>query len=198
MISLFLISGGMKAYSLAALVAFNSAKLPSAQNLGAECLRQIQDLQIAHWGTKNLRILQEDTIQALLMGANRLLDFSLSMEKTIIDLQQSALRTYNIALGGQACGKLLDLLENIFGYPETWASKDFEAALQPYSLLDPEHEPEVEKAANSDQAGTSGEGVPEVSGNTGYHHSLKRQASASFQTPAGKGKAFRKPSSVPI
>ena len=81
----------MKAYSLAALVAFDSAKLPSAQNLGAECLRQIQDLQIAHWGTKNLEILQEDTIQTLLMGANHLLDFSLSMEKTIIDLRQSAL-----------------------------------------------------------------------------------------------------------
>ena len=179
-------------------MASDSAKLPSAQNLGAECLRQIQDLQIAHWGTENLRILQEDTIQTLLMGANRLLDFSLSMEKTIIDLRQSALRTYNIALGGQACGKLLDLLENIFGYPETWASKDFEAALWPYSLLDPEHEPEVEKAADSNQAGTSREGVPEVSGNRGYHCSLKRQASASFETPTGKGKAFRKPSSVPI
>ena len=107
------------------------------------------------------------------MGANRLLDFSLSMEKTIIDLRQSALQIYNIALGGQACGKLLDLLENIFGYLETRASKDFEAALQPYSLLDPEHEPKVEKAADSDQAGTFGEGVPEVSGNTGYHRSLK-------------------------
>ena len=179
-------------------MAFDSAKLPSAQNLGAECLRQIQDLQIAHWGTENLGILQEDTIQTLLMGANRLLDFSLSMEKTIIELRQSTLRTYNIALGGQACGKLLDLLENIFGYPETQASKDFEAALWPYSLLDPEHEPEVEKATDSDQAGTSGVGAPEVSGNTGHHRSLKRQASASFKVPTGKGKAFRKPSSVPI
>ena len=138
-------------------MAFDSTKLPSAQNLGAECLRQIQDLQIAHWGSENLGILQEDTIQTLIMGANRLLDFSLSMEKTIIDLRQSALQTYNIALGGQACGKLLDLLENIFGYPETRASKDFEATLWPYSLLDPEHEPEVEEAADPNQAGTSGE-----------------------------------------
>ena len=177
----------MKAYSLAALTAFDSAKLPSAQNLGAECLWQIQDLQIAHWGTENLGILQEDTIQTLLMGANRLLDFSLSMEKTIIDLRQSAVQTYNIALGGQACGKLLDLLENIFGYPETRASKDFEAALQPYSLLDPEHEPEVEKAADSDQAGTSGEGVQEVSGNTGYHHSPKRQGISIIRDACGEG-----------
>ena len=92
----------------------------------------------------------------------------------------------------------MDLLENIFGYPETRASKDFEAALWPYSLLDPEHEPKVEKAVDSDQAGTSGEGVPEVSGNTGYHRSLKQQASASFEMPTGKGKAFRKPSGIPI
>ena len=180
------------------MAAFDSTKLPLAQNLGAECLWQIQDLQIAHWGSENLGILQEDTIQTLIMGANHLLDFSLSMEKTIIDLRQSALWTYNIALGGQACGKLLDLLENIFGYPETLASKDFEAALWPYSLLDPEHEPEVEKATDSDQAGTSGVGAPEVSDNAGRHRSLKRQASASFEVPAGKGKAFRKPSNVPI
>ena len=120
------------------------------------------------------------------------------MEKTIIDLWQSALRTYNIALGGQACGKLLDLLENIFGYPETWACKDFEAALQPYSLLDPEHKPEAEEAAVSDQAETSGEGVPEAIGNAGHHRSLKQQASASFEVPAGNGKAFRKPSGVPV
>ena len=92
----------------------------------------------------------------------------------------------------------MDLLENIFGYPETWASKDFEATLWSYSLLDPKHEPEVEKAADSDQAGTSGVGAPEVSGNTGHHRSLKQQASASFETPAGKGKTFKKPSSVPI
>ena len=92
----------------------------------------------------------------------------------------------------------MDLLENIFGYPETQASKDFEAALWPYSLLDPEHEHEVEKTADSDQAGTSGVGAPEVSGNAGCHCSLKRQASASFEAPAGRGKAFRKPSNVPI
>ena len=78
------------------------------------------------------------------MGANRLLDFSLLMQRTIIDLRQLALRVYNITLGGQACGKLLDLLENIFGYPEMKASKDFEAALQPSSLLDPEVEPEAD------------------------------------------------------
>ena len=64
---------------------------------------------------------------------------------------------YNIALRGQACGKLLDLLENIFGYPETKASKDFEATLQPHSLLDPDEEPEAEaiRATGDTRPGSS-------------------------------------------
>ena len=77
---LLTISVGTKAYLLAALAAFDVAQLPSTKSLGEECLRQIQDLQIAHWGTEHVGILQEDTIQTLIMGANRLLDFSLSME----------------------------------------------------------------------------------------------------------------------
>ena len=40
------------------------------------------------------------------------------MEKTILDIRQSALQTYNIALGGQACGRMLQILENIFSYNE--------------------------------------------------------------------------------
>ena len=74
------ISVGTKAYLLAALAAFDVAQLSSTKSLGEECLRQIQDLQIAHWGTEHVGILQEDTIQTLIMGANRLLDFLLSME----------------------------------------------------------------------------------------------------------------------
>ena len=156
------ISVGTKAYSLAVLAAFDAAQLPSTKSLGEECLRQIQDLQIAHWGTEHVGILQEDTIQTLIMGANRLLDFLLSMERTIIDLHQSALRVYNIALGGQACGKLLDLLENIFGYPETKASRDFEAALQLPSLLDSEEEPEAEMTAVTSNVGPSGSQATDV------------------------------------
>ena len=77
---LLTISVGTKAYSLAALAAFDVAQLPSMKSLGEECLRQIQDLQISHWGTGHVGILQEDSIQTLIMGANRLLDFLLSME----------------------------------------------------------------------------------------------------------------------
>ena len=95
-----IISVGTEAYTLSPLAAFDASKLPSTKSIGEDCLRQIQDLQIAHWGTEHVGILQEDTIQTLIMGANRLLDFSLLMELTIIDLHQPALRVYNVALGG--------------------------------------------------------------------------------------------------
>ena len=195
---LLTISVGTKAYSLAALAAFDAAQLPSTKLLGEECLKQIQDLQIAHWGTEHVGILQEDAIQTLIMGANRLLDFSLSMEQTIIDLHQSALRVYNIALGGQACGKLLDLLENIFGYLETKASKDFEAALQPSSLLDSEEEPEAEMTAVTGDVEPSGSQATGVKPEQAKHHALKHQASESFELPAGKGKASKKSTEVPL
>ena len=64
-------------------------------------------------------ILSDNTVQELVLGANKLLDLSLSMEKTVLDIRQSALQTYNIALGGQACGRMLQILEDVFGYNET-------------------------------------------------------------------------------
>ena len=196
---LLAISVGTKAYSLAALAAFDAAQLPSTKSVGEECLKQIQDLQIAHWGTEHVGILPEDTIQTLIMGANRLLDFSLSMERTIIDLRQSALRVYNIALGGQACGKLLDLLENIFGYPETKASKDFEASLQPHSLLDPEEESEAEAIrVTGDTRPGSSETQEDPSSKMVKHHSLKCPASEPLERSAGKGKAFKEPTGTAI
>ena len=176
---------GNKAYTLSALAAFDASKLPSTKSIGEDCLKQIQDLQIAHWGTEHIGILLEDTIQTLIMGANRLLDFLLLMEQTIIDLHQLALRVYNITLGGQACGKLLNLLENIFGYPEMKASKDFEVVLQPSSLLDPEVEPEANPLMATGDAGPSSSKTEEdIGAKTIKHHSLKCQASGSFEMPA--------------
>ena len=168
---------GTKAYSLAVLAAFDASKLPSMKSIGEDCLKQIQDVQIAHWGTEHVGILPEDTIQTLIMEVNRLLDFLLSMERTIIDLRQSALRVYNITLGGQACGKLLDLLENIFGYPEMKASKEFEVMLQPSSLLDPEVEPEADALmATGDVGPGSSETQEDLSSKMVKHHSLKCHA----------------------
>ena len=85
---------------------------------------------------------------------------------------------YNIALRGQACGKLLDLLENIFGYPETKASKDFKASLQPHSLLDPEEDPEAEAIRTTGDAGPgSSEPQESLSSKMVKHHSLKHPTS---------------------
>ena len=63
-------------------------------------------------------ILLYDTFQELILGTNKLLDLSLSMEKIMLNIRQSALQTYNIALGGQACGRMLKILKDIFGYEE--------------------------------------------------------------------------------
>ena len=87
-----------------------------------------------------------------------------------------------MALGGQACGKLLDLLENIFGYPETRASKDLEASLQPHSLLDMEEEPEAGAIMATGNPGPSGSKGAEGTIEPIKHHSLKHQASGSFDT----------------
>ena len=40
------------------------------------------------------------------------------MEKTVLDIRQSALQTYNVALGGQACRRMLQILEDVFSYNE--------------------------------------------------------------------------------
>ena len=45
------------------------------------------------------------------------------MEIRTLKLKQSALQSYNIALAGTACGKLLHSLEELFGVPESEASK---------------------------------------------------------------------------
>ena len=36
----------------------------------------------------------------------------------MLDIRQSALRTYNIALGGQACGRMQKILKDIFSCEE--------------------------------------------------------------------------------
>ena len=108
---LFLLPAGTEGFTLAALAAFNKNTLPSAQQLGADVLRSIQELQLEHWVSSEVDILSDDTVQELILGANKLLDLSLSMEKIILEIRQSALRTFNIVLGGQACRRILQILE---------------------------------------------------------------------------------------
>ena len=56
--------------------------------------------------------------------ANRLLELALHLERSVISLKMDALRLWNIALDGTACGNLLSMIENTYGYPKTRQSKE--------------------------------------------------------------------------
>ena len=142
---MFLLSAGTRGFTLAALASFYRNKLPPVQQLGADVLRSIQELQ--HWGSAEVSILSDVTIQELILGANKLLDLSLSMEKVVLDIRQSALRTYNVAFGGQACGKMLKLLEDVFSYEESLESIRCGEAQTPIST---DFESETEGAGNAE------------------------------------------------
>ena len=72
------------------------------------------------------------------------------------------------------------------------ASKDFEAALQPSSLLDPEVESEADALmATSDAGPSSSKTKEDIGSKLVKHHSLKCQASESFKMPAGKEKPLK-------
>ena len=79
--------------------------------------------------------------------ANRQLDFACSMEISALKLKQSALWSYNIALAGTACGKLLHSLEELFGVPESEASKREGARIASTEYRAPEVETPEEAAA---------------------------------------------------
>ena len=67
------------------------------------------------WNCHELVIL----ISLFLFQANWMLELALHLEKTVIDLKIDALRMWNVALAGTACGNLLSLIENAYGYPES-------------------------------------------------------------------------------
>ena len=53
------------------------------------------------------------------MQANHLLEFTLHLEKLVVELKIDALHMWNVALAGTASGNLLSLIENAYGYPES-------------------------------------------------------------------------------
>ena len=69
------------------------------------------------------------------------------MEISALKLKQSALRSYNIALAGTACEKLLHSLEELFGVPESEASKREGARIGSTKYRAPEVETPEEAAA---------------------------------------------------
>ena len=62
------------------------------------------------WNCHELVIL----ISLFLFQANQILELALHLEKTVIDLKINALRMWNVALAGTACGNL-SLIENAYG-----------------------------------------------------------------------------------
>ena len=81
-----------------------------------------------------------------LFQANRVLELALHLEKTVINLKIDALRMWNIALVGMACGNLLTLIENAYGYPESRQSIECGQYLETVEWEFAENEPDAEPA----------------------------------------------------
>ena len=73
-----------------------------------------------------------------------MLELALHLEKSVINLKMDALRLWNIALAGTACGNLLSLIENSYGYPETRASVERGSYLETLDRDFAENAPNVE------------------------------------------------------
>ena len=51
--------------------------------------------------------------------ANCILELALHLKKMVIDLKMDALKMWNVALAGTACGNLLSLIKNVYRSPES-------------------------------------------------------------------------------
>ena len=69
------------------------------------------------------------------------------MEKTVINLKIDALQLWNIALAGTACGNLLSLIEDAYGYPESKESILRGEYLETVEREFPENAPDAKPAA---------------------------------------------------
>ena len=105
----------------------------------------MQELQIKHWGHKEVGCIPEDTMQQLILGANGILDIALSLEKEALTLKQQGLCLWNIATNGQACGRMLNILEDIFILPKPAESVAFKQTLQPEQDIPQNLPPEAEE-----------------------------------------------------
>ena len=98
------------------------------------------------------------------MQANRLLEFTLHLEKSVIELKIDALHMWNIALAGTASGNLLSLIENAYGYPESRESILRGQLLETVKREFTENDPHVEPATSMI---TKEKDVAEASGDQG-------------------------------
>ena len=97
---------------------------------------------------------------------NHLLELALHLERSVISLKMDALKLWNIALAGTACGNLLQMIENAYGYPKSKESKEqglyFETLEREFSENAPDAEPAtvlVAKSATGEQD-RSGSALP--------------------------------------
>ena len=92
-----------------------------------------------------------------LFQANQVLELALHLEKTVINFKIDALRMWNVALAGMACGNLLTLIENAYGYPESRQSIECGQYLETVECKFAENEPDAElaKGLTSKEAATA-------------------------------------------
>ena len=82
---------------------------------------------------------------------------SIGIKKTVINLKIYDFRMWNVALAGMACGNLLTLIENAYGYPETRQSIECGQYLEIVEWEFVENEPDAElaKGLKSKEAATA-------------------------------------------
>ena len=92
-----------------------------------------------------------------LFQANQVLELALHLEKTVINLKMDALRMWNVALAGMACGNLLTLIENAYGYPESKQSIKHGQYLETveHEFVENELDAELAKGLTSKEAATA-------------------------------------------
>ena len=78
--------------------------------------------------------------------ANHILELALHLEKTVIDLEMDALKMWNVALAGTACGNLLSLIGNTYGYAESRQSIERGQYLETVEEEFTKNEPDAEPA----------------------------------------------------
>ena len=81
-----------------------------------------------------------------LFQASQVLELALHLEKTVINLKIDALRMWNVVLVGTACGNLLTLIDNAYGYPESRQSIKHGQYLETVEWEFAENEPNAEPA----------------------------------------------------
>ena len=96
--------------------------------------------------TSNEGVLPKDEIKNLLISFNRVMDFNaLTLELRVIKLKQHVSWIFNSAVTGAACGKLLDILEATYSYPELLKCCQQGMSLATFSYLPSVSEPDPDE-----------------------------------------------------